>query len=122
MPTTATTGTGQVTLAAIHADPDAWVGREFSGEVTVAEVPSDRGFWVEQDGQRLFAVLVDDPAEQPVDINPGQRLRVRAMVRDAEFLPQMPGAPLDEATRQTASQQPAYLVAGETAIEIVQPS
>ena len=109
---------GDATLAAINANPQQWVGREFTGTVTAASVPTDRGFWIEQNGQRLFAILVDSPAEQPIDINQGQTLRIRGTVRDATFLSQIPGVPITAATEQIIRQQPVYLVADESAIQI----
>lgn len=108
------------TIATILASPQQWVGREFSGVVTVADVPSDRGFWIEQNGQRMFAILYDEPAEVPIDINAGQQLRIRGTVRDAPYLPQVPGEKLTQSTEAIAREQPVYLVAGETAIEILQ--
>lgn len=102
------------TIGAITASPQAWVGREFSGEVNVVEVPTDRGFWVEQDGQRMFALVVDQPREQPVDINPGQRLRITSgTVRDAAYLPQLPGDTLTSDTEAVVRDQPVYLVVNE---------
>lgn len=111
--------TSEPTLALINANPQEWVGREFSGTVTVPEVPTDRGFWIEQDGQRLFALLVDRESEEPININPGQRLQIRGTVRDATHLAQLQGDPLTGPTEEIVRQQPAYLVAGETAIEIL---
>lgn len=117
VPPAATAG---ATIATILASPQQWVGREFSGVVTVTEVPSDRGFWIEQDGQRMFVILYDEPAEVPIDINAGQQLRIRGTVRDAAYLPQVPGGNVTQATESIAREQPVYLVAGETAIEIMQ--
>ena len=117
----ATAGTGgEATIAAILAQPAQWLGREFSGTVNVTSVPTDRGFWIEQAGQRLFVILDDRPAETPVDINPGQQVRIRGTVRDAQFLPQVAGEALSDATRNTAREQPAYLIARDDQIEILQ--
>lgn len=113
---------GDATIAGILANPTAWVGREFSGLVTVESVPTDRGFWIQQNGQRMYVILVDEPAEVPIDINTGQQIRIRGTVRDAAYLSEVQGETLAEATRTTASQQPAYLVAGERAITIEQPA
>lgn len=107
------------TIATILANPPQWVGREFSGTVTVAEVPTDRGFWIEEDGRRLFAILVDAPAEVPLDINAGQRIRIRGTLRDAAYLPQLPGRPIVAATQELARRAPVYLVADEQAITIL---
>lgn len=107
------------TIATILANPAQWVGREFSGTVTVAEVPTDRGFWIEEGGRRLFAILVDAPAEVPLDINAGQRIRIRGTLRDAAYLPQLPGRPIVAATQEVARREPVYLVADEQSITIV---
>jgi hypothetical protein len=117
------TPTGNIetpTIATVLANPTQWVGREFSGTVTVAEVPTDRGFWIEEGGRRLFAILVDTPAEVPIDINAGQRIRIRGTLRDAAYLPQLPGRPIVAATQDLARREPIYLVADEQAIAIVQ--
>lgn len=100
--------------------PTEWVGRTISGKATVTDVPSDRGFWVEAGGQRIFAILNDAPAEDPVDINVGQTVNIsEATVRDATFLTSMVGGePLEEETRQLAQSQPVFLVVDEENIEI----
>lgn len=101
-------------------NPARWVGQPFPGDqVMVAEVPTDRGFWIDYEGQRLFAILQDQPAEQPVDINPGQTISItEATLRDAGYLEQLGGAPLDEDTRRIAEQQPVFLVVDESNIRI----
>ena len=116
----ATATATESTLSEIRANAQQWVGREFSGAVRVAEVPTDRGFWIEQDGQRLFAIVVDEPAEEPVVVNVGQRLMIRGTVRDATYLSQIPGEPLSEATSEIVRQEPAYLVVDENAIAILE--
>lgn len=85
----------------------------------MAEVPTDRGFWIEDGGRRLFAILVDAPAEVPLDINAGQRIRIRGTLRDAAYLAQLPGRPIVAATQDVARREPIYLVADEQAITIV---
>lgn len=118
---TPATTTGAATLAEINQNPAQWVGREYSGTVTVPEVPTDRGFWIEEDGTRMFAVLLDAPAEEPMDINPGQQLRLRATVRDQAYISQIPGEPMTAGTQNILENQQAYLVVGESAIEVLQP-
>ena len=119
---TPTANAGTPTIATILANPPQWVGREFSGTVTVAEVPTDRGFWIEEGGSRLFAILIDAPAEVPLDINAGQTIRIRGTLRDAAYLPQLPGRPIVAATQELARRAPVYLVADEQAITIVDPA
>lgn len=115
--------TADADLAAILANPQTWVGRELpTGEYQVAEVTSDRGFWISENGNRLLALILDQPLEQPIDINPGQRLRIEGgTLRDASYLPQLGGAtPLDDSTRQAVEAQPIYLVVDEDEIEILE--
>lgn len=111
-----------VTIGDVLGNPGAYVGQTFPrAEVTVAEVPTDRGFWIEDNGQRLFAVIIDDPAEQPKDINPGQTLRIdQGTLRDATFISNIQGAPLDSDTESIARQQDAYLVVDERHIHILE--
>lgn len=82
----------------------------------VVEVVSDRGFWAEENGQRVFVVINEGPqgtadtegrqAEQP-DVNPGQSIHVsEAVVLDD--VANLAG-PLDEQTRSIAEGQPWFL-------------
>ena len=108
------------TIATIVANPQSWVGRDFSGVVQVADVPTDRGFWIEQDGQRMFAIVIDQPAEQPVDINAGQQIQIRnATLRDAQYLPQLQGETLTSSTESVVREQPIYLVVNESNLTIL---
>jgi hypothetical protein len=103
----------------IVADPAAFAGRRLSGEVRVTDVPTDRGFWIEQDGQRLFAILRDQPAEEPVDINPGQTLRISdATVLTATGIAPITGE-LDADTRGIVEGEDVVLSIDESNIEIV---
>lgn len=110
-----------VSIADILARPTEFVGRsDFQDEVTVPEVPTDRGFWIEDQGERLFAVIIDNPSEVPKDINAGQQLRItEGMVRDATFLSQLPGEPIDADTRRILDGQDVFLVVDEEDIEIL---
>ena len=77
----------------------------------MVEVPTDRGFWVEENGQRMFAIIIDNPAEQPKDINPGQTITItEAVLRDRSFVPQIPGAPLDQDTQNILNTQAEYFL------------
>ncbi len=107
----------------ITANPQEYMGRSLpTVEASVPEVPTDRGFWLEENGNRLFAIVIDQPNEQPVDINPGQRLRITGgTLRGPDYLGQVPGVPLDQDTRNIAQQQPIFLVVNESDIHIQQP-
>ena len=115
-------GGAAVTIGDILGNPDGFIGETFPrAEVEVTEVPTDRGFWIEDEGQRLFAIIIDDPAEQPKDINPGATLRIdQGTLRDRTFLPEIPGAPLDQQTENLAEQQPIFLVVDERYITILE--
>ena len=117
-PVAATAG---LTIGDILGNPAAYIGQTFpSTEVSVASVPTDRGFWIADEGDSLFAILVDQPAEVPVDIDPGQVLRVeQGTLRDRTALPEIPGEPLDQDTKTIAEQQPIFLVVDEQYIEIL---
>lgn len=115
------TGMGAVTIPTILANPTAHVGQRFSGEVRVVETVSDRGMWIEQQGQRLFAITTVLSSAEPKRINPGQMLRITdGTLRDPSYLPQLPGAALDARTRRVAEEQQVFLVVDEQNIEIAQ--
>lgn len=111
-----------VSVGDILANPDQYIGESFPDtEVTAVEVPTDRGFWIQDEGERLFAIIIDQPQEQPKDINPGATLRIEGgTLRDQSFLPEMPGAPLDPATEDLAEQQEIFLVVDEANIEVLE--
>jgi hypothetical protein len=109
-----------ISIADILGDPAAFIGEDFTDEVVVESVPTDRSFWIEDQGQRLFAIIIDDPAEEPKDINPGQELRItEGVLRDRTFLPEIPGVPLDQDTENIAEQQPIFLTVDERNINIL---
>lgn len=110
-----------MTIADILGNPASFVGQPFSDdEVRVAEVPTDRGFWIEDQGQRLFVVLIDNPQEEPLDVNPGQTVRIeQGTLRDSSYMGQIQGVPLDQDTQNLLRGQPIYLVADESNINIL---
>lgn len=113
-----------VSIGDVLGDPASYLGRDdFQAEVTVptdAEM-TDRGFWIEDEGSRLFALILDGPMEEPKDINPGQTLRIsQGMLRDRTYLPELGGDPLNAATQQLAEEQPIFLVVDEDNIEILE--
>ena len=112
--------TGEMTLAAILADPSAYYGREgFTGTVTVGGPLTDRGFWVENDGARMFAIVIDQPRERPVDINVGATLDISGgTIRNPGDIEDLTGDELDEDTVDAMEGQQAVLVVSEENIEI----
>lgn len=111
------------TLAAILADPAAHFGTEYTGEVSVGDSLTDRGFWVEHDGERMFALIVDEPRERPLDINAGQRLKISGgEIRDTSSLSDIEGRALDANTRKIAGEQKVIMVVDENNIEVLTPA
>lgn len=112
-----------VPVAEIVGTPVAWFDRDVIGEATVVDVPTDRGFWIEQDGARLFVILIDQPAEVPLDIEAGQTVRITGgeLRRSAEP-GEIEGRPLDDDTRGLMAEQEVFLVVDEAAVEIVEPA
>lgn len=109
-----------VPVSQIIESPATWTGRTVGGEVRVVEVPTDRGFWIEDQGERLFVILRDAPAEQPVDINPGQTIRMsEAMIYDD--VANLPGE-IDADTRNIVQGLPVFLGVDEANVEILQPA
>lgn len=107
-------------VATILAGPAGYVGREISGTARVTDVPTDRGFWIEQDGQRMFAVVEQGPnMEDAININAGQEISFTdATVHDANSMAQL-GGTLDEQAKQLVSNQKAFLVVDPHDIQIV---
>ncbi|MEE4199206.1 hypothetical protein [Erythrobacter sp.] len=114
----------EMTLAAILANPSAYIGREdFNGEVATAGPLTDRGFWIEKDGSRMFAILNDAPSERPLDINPGQMLQINGgRIVDASTITAdgIDGDPLDQDTMNVLSDQEAVMIIDESSIDIIE--
>lgn len=111
---TAAGGTGWITgiLAGTAAAAAA------SGEGMVPETPSDRGFWIEENGQRIFAILAE-PMEQLKDIDPGQRVRISngRVLRGSESS-QIPQE-VDAEAKSTAQGQQYFLLVPASGVQIV---
>lgn len=92
-------------------------GQTASGSGVVPETPSDRGFWIEENGQRVFAVLAE-PMEQMKDVDPGQRVSIsNARVLRGSESSQVP-QDVDAEARQTASQQGYFLLVPSSGVQI----
>jgi hypothetical protein len=73
------------------------------------EVVSDRGFWIEQQGKRLFVAMAEpQPDEKVVNVNPGQKVMLTGTVHQGG-----PGAKppftVEPKTQQVISAQPVFL-------------
>ncbi|PEQ10570.1 hypothetical protein B2G71_21545 [Novosphingobium sp. PC22D] len=117
----ATGDVGRTTIAAILDNPSRYIGREdITLQGAVPDVPTDRGFWIEDGGRQLFALIIDQPREVPKDINPDQRLEVRnGMLRGKDDVAQLPGEVIDQDTRAILDEQDVFLVVDESDIEIL---
>ena len=106
-----------VSVAEIIESPATYTGQTLTSEVQVTEVPTDRGFWIEDQGERLFVIIIDQPQEQPQNIQPNTTVRLQqAVVRDPTYLANLPGAPLDSDTESIARNQDVFLTVDEANI------
>ena len=109
-----------VTVSGVIERPDSYLGQSLTSEVRVTAVPTERGFWIDEDGERLFVVIIDQPQEEPVEVRPNTTVRLeRATVRDPSSLGDLPGEPLDPDTQSILQTQDAFLVVDESNIEMV---
>lgn len=108
-------------IANVNDDPDAWIDRSVQGEVEVSDRElTDRGFWVEQDGEELFALVVDEPEERPIHIEKGQRLHLsEATLKDADQAGQVAGRALDQDTQRILDEQEVFLLVRQNSIQVV---
>lgn len=115
---------GAASLGAILDDPQGWIGRTLpDGVYDVDAVPTDRGFWITEGDRRLMVVLVDQPQEEPDDVNTGARVRITdGTLRGPSYLSEIAGVPLDDDTRSLAEGQEVLLVVDEANVEVVQPA
>lgn len=114
-------GAAGFTLAAIMEQPQSYIGQEFTGEVGVSGRLTDRGFWIENDGARMFALIIDEPLEVPLDINAGQRLQITGgTIREGGDVSEVEGAPIDDDTRAVLADQAAFMIVDEERIQILE--
>lgn len=109
-------------LALITANPSAWRDMPFPPtEATVGSEMTDRGFFIEADGAELMVLIIDQPREVPMDINPGQRLRITGgTLRAPDYLGQVAGDALTGDTRSMAEGEEIFLVVDESNITILE--
>lgn len=108
-----------IPVAVIVVGPSEFLGQPVAGTAEVAEVPSDRGFWLQQDGQRMFAVIARSPGmEDAINVNPGQQVRLAGVVYDNALATQIAGG-LDPETTQVIAGQPAFLLVDPRNITLV---
>lgn len=96
-------------VADIVGDPVTWAGQDVSGEVTVVEVPTDRGFWIENNGQRVFVLMHVDGRESPPHVQANSTVRIaQATVHGADEIAGFVGE-LDAETRSILEGQQVFL-------------
>ena len=112
-------------IAAIIESPATWTGQTFAGEVQVGEVVSDRGFWITDQGERLFVVINEAPGPQaneavrnePLNIEANQALRIREAIIYTDPA-RLPGE-IEPETRRIAASQPVFLATDAGNINII---
>jgi len=99
-------------IAAILQTPADYNEQQVSGTAHVVRADSDRGFFIEVDGQQMFAVLakgVDTPDSQ-VDMNADQTVRLTGTVYDAQRAGEVEELkPVSDETKGLIAQQKAFL-------------
>lgn len=115
----ATVAAGTIPVAQIVANPAQFAGQPVSGTARVVEVVSDRGFWIEEEGQRMFTIIAEpQAAEGRVNIEAGQTLQLSGSVKQQGAGAAVP-TNLEEETRRLAEQQPAFLVVHPRDVSVV---
>lgn len=109
-----------VDLGTILANPGEYVGEPFpTMEVMVSSVPTDRGFWISDNGDRLFVIIIDEPVDRQKDINPEQTLNIEGgTLHDSSYLSEVQGSTLGASTEAIAEEQSIFLVVDERHITI----
>lgn len=102
--------TTEIPVDLIIVAPAPHLGQPVVGTAKVTEVPYDRGFWIEKNGKRMFALIAQAPdMEQAVNIDPGQTIRLAGVVYDSALASGISGE-LDAGTVKTIAEQPAFLL------------
>ncbi len=110
-----------VTVGSIVTTPADFAGQQVavSGTVRVAKVPTDRGFWIEDNGQRIFAVIAQSPGmENAVDVTAGQKVKLMGTVQNQPAPSDVSGN-LDPQARQIIDNQPVFLLVPANAIMVL---
>lgn len=102
-----------VPVAQLMTSPHKWEGKTVSVSGTVAEVVSDRGFWIDDQGQRIFVVLGEkgagtNAAEHAVDVKTGEQVTL-TNAHVFTNVSQVPGGHVEEKARGIIKGQRAFL-------------
>jgi hypothetical protein len=112
--------TAQIPVDVIVVTPAPHLGKAVSGTAQVPEVISDRGFWLENNGQRMLAIIAQAPGmEQAVNVNAGQTVRLSGVVYDNALASGIAGQ-LDPQAKQLIAEQPAFLLVDAKNITVVE--
>lgn len=112
--------TAEVPVDLIIITPARYLGQPVIGTAQVADVPSDRGFWLEKNGERIYAVISQSPGmEQAVNIEPGQTVRLAGLVYDSSLAEGIAGQ-VDPQALDTIADQPAFLLVPATHVAVVE--
>lgn len=122
----ATSGPGEpIPVATIAVTPEPFYGRPMVGIGVVAAdqspaAGSDQGFWLEQEGRRIFAVVAAAPDRPTTAIGflPGQRIEMSGQVYPGE-LASLVGADLDPGMQLMLSGQPAFLMVDPATVRVL---
>lgn len=108
-------------LAAIRANPDAHFGTQVSGLARVTEVVSDRGFWIEQDGARIFVVKAESLPGGSAEMTVGAQVSLTGTVVNPDRMQQeVPGIlELGDGTLKGLQGEPAILHATNIEMQAV---
>ncbi len=110
----------EVDVARAVVTPIDYVGVAVKGTGTVTEVVSDRGFWLEVDGKRLFAVVREDvPRPEMIEIRPGQTLQFTGLMLSPGAKDDLAGS-LEQKTKNIIGGQPAFVAMHWRDIQIIQ--
>lgn len=112
----------EIPVDVIMVTPAPHLGQAVVGTAMVAEVPFDRGFWIEKNGQRMFAVIAQSPdMEQAVNVEPGQRLRLAGVIYDSALASGIAGQ-VDPTAMEAIAGQPAFLLVDARNISVIEPA
>jgi hypothetical protein len=113
------TDTTEIPVDVIVMTPAPHLGQAVAGTAKVAEVPFDRGFWIEKNGQRMFAMIAKSPnMEQAINVNPGQTVRLSGVVYDNSLAAGIRGE-IEPQAMETIAKQPAFLLVDARNITVV---
>lgn len=115
-------GTRQpIPVEQILAAPAQYDRQSVSGSAAVAEVVSDRGFWIEDQGRRLFVTMADPQAnEQPISVSPGQTVHLTGTVHRGGARAEVPFT-LEAKAQQVVAKEPVFLAAQYRDLSVTAP-